>query len=350
MNISITNDCNRRCQYCFQKDWYLSKKMHTDFTEMSPETFEQLLFWFYDGSHHALPDLYFKLLGGEPLLHSEIFTLLNIVNSFKARTTIISNISIEEDKFKYLLDNYTIGPGACVDGFLVNSDYPDSQRDVFLHNYQNLCKTPVTFAISTTLLPGEKEVNEASERIGELIDIYKSIRYNTNTLRIRIAPYCPNPSKEAKFNFYNFSIDVANFFNNVWQHGMTEAGFDCPVNYCEFDESAIESFRNMGIQMNTSECNPPSGCPFDVLVDNSVIWCSSSNFIKLDDWREYRNYSDAMNAMAQKWREYWMSTSFKCDINGCGKFNPAQCRGVCAAKNRFIETKQMDNVISIKAE
>ena len=49
MNVSITNACNRRCEYCFQRDWYLSKKANSttdeSVIEMTTEEFAHLCDW-----------------------------------------------------------------------------------------------------------------------------------------------------------------------------------------------------------------------------------------------------------------------------------------------------------------
>ena len=42
MNLSITNECNRRCEYCFQKSWYLANKKE-DIKEMSLEDISRII-------------------------------------------------------------------------------------------------------------------------------------------------------------------------------------------------------------------------------------------------------------------------------------------------------------------
>lgn len=66
MNISITNECNRRCQYCFQKDWYLPQKVndHSLIKEMTVEQFEQVILWYMKSYIVRHDDI--RLLGGEP--------------------------------------------------------------------------------------------------------------------------------------------------------------------------------------------------------------------------------------------------------------------------------------------
>lgn len=62
MNISITNLCNRRCEYCFQRGWYLSNKAYHDrsVNEMNINVFKDIIRWV--GSQSNI-----SIMGGEPL-------------------------------------------------------------------------------------------------------------------------------------------------------------------------------------------------------------------------------------------------------------------------------------------
>lgn len=329
MNISITNDCNRRCQYCFQRSWYLPQKVGQSVKEMSVEDFEQLLIWFVKSipvQHDSL-----KLLGGEPLLHSRIYDIINTLEQWRVPYSIISNISVDSSIITKLL------PIAHhLSGWLVNSDYPSNQKEVFITNFKVLCSTTNSISVSTTVLPDPTEIQNAAFRIKELVEIYKSIRGNTESLNIRLSPNSPNPSN-GQFVSYDFSADLANFFNIAWSAGQTQANFDCKINYCELTENAINEFRKAGIVIPTGQCTPNSGCPFDILVDGSIIWCSSANFIKLESWKDYADYDEAMKAITDLWTEKWKTSPMRCNWQSCGKFNPALCHGLCIAKNEFIK-------------
>jgi hypothetical protein len=77
--------------------------------------------------------------------------------------------------------------------------------------------------------------------------------------------------------------------------------------------------------------------PFDILVDNSVIYCSSTyKTIRLDNIFDYPTIEEAKKAMSDKWKEYWDNNMLKCDYKNCGKFSPSRCMGVCAAKNELF--------------
>lgn len=325
MNISITNACNRRCQYCFQKDWYLPKKANdpTLVREMSVKDFTDLVLWFNESEDNKET---VRLLGGESLLHSRFVELCHILEDFNLSYLTISNISVESEQFRKVLESTKKSVG-----WLVNTDYPKSQREVFLTNYKALCESEQEVAVSTTLLP--HRVKESAFRMRELVKLYRELRGNTDTLRIRLSPFTPNPIT-GQWKPYDFSVEVCEFFNEVWQEGQTQAHFDCKVQFCELSESCIEAFRQSGISVPTGQCTHQN-CPFDVLVDGSVIWCSSARFLKLNSWRDYKDYADAIEALRQQWLDAWKKMSYPKKCLSCAQFNPAKCWSFCIAKNRF---------------
>lgn len=332
MNISITNACNRRCAYCFQKDWYLSKKANqfTDDSvlEMPLEAFEKLCVW--SGERKA-----FNLMGGEPLLYSRLPEMLDIAKSHKKEINFLSNISADEPLFDRIYGRLTDSETS-VRSFLVNSDYPASQERILKRNFSLLCKTKLHLAIGTTLLPGGDERNKSRKRIAELAEIYREQRGTIEGLSVRLAPFCPNPSGSITFMVYNFTQDVVSFINSLFPTGIQQYGFDCPVNLCELDSDFVDACRECGIRLKTRQCGPETGMPFDILVDYSVIWCSSANFIKLNDWRDYSSFEEAKYELSRLYYDWWRTHSETSQCKACDKHNPGYCSGFCIAKTKNL--------------
>lgn len=321
MNISITNECNRRCQYCFQRDWYLPQKVNDKslVKEMTVEQFEQVILWYMKSYTIRHDDI--RLLGGEPLLHSNLDALIDVLRSWHLPFAFISNISVDTA----IVDRYK--DCDLLTDWLINADYTNSQRDLFIHNFKLLCTTTKPLSISTTLIPNSKIIEQSAIRLLELVKIYKAIRGNVESLNIRVSPATPNPC--SKFELYDYSIDLCKFFNIVWSAGQTSAGFDCKVNYCELSDSAITAFRSSGIQLDISKCTPET-CPVDILVDGTVIWCSSINNIQFNI-NDCADYNEGIELLKQQWLKRWATTKVYCAQ--CPKYNPAQCSGLCIAKN-----------------
>ena len=336
MNISITNACNRRCKYCFQRDWYLSKKAGIDgddsVREIDPEDFRALLRWAGEISN-------FKIMGGEPLLHSKLPELLSIAAEEEKKLTLISNISAKPVQFDRILP-YCAGGSQpnVISGSLINTDYPKNQSILFKRNLDLLASTKIGISLGTTLLP-HAPVKPIIERMKELASIYCRRRGSVDGLAIRLAPFCPNPTDSTRFKLYDFSNDIVNLINGLADTGIKDYRFDCPVNYCEVSDDFVDACRQLAIGIKTERCSPDSGMPFDVLTDRSVVWCSSATFLRLDDWKAFRNYAEARRALSAQYYLWWRTHGLNPECRSCDKHNPGLCLGFCIAKtahlNRF---------------
>ena len=327
MNISITNNCNRRCEYCFQRNWYLPQKLNdkSQIKEMSVTDFSDLITWYMKAEASRGNNQQIALMGGEPLLHSDFLSILHVLYSWHLTPLIISNISIDSEQFNRVINNKA--------NWLINTDYTDQQEQTFIENFKCLCHTDCHIGISTTLMPNSKSIIRSANRIKQLASLYKQIRGSLWDLNLRLSPYSPNPC--SSYVVYDFSIDIANFLNITWSLGKINTNFDCRINHCELSENAIAEFRNAGIEIRTDSCGP-YGMPFDVLVDGSCIWCSSANFLRLNNWRDYDDFDQAKSELTKQWFEHWKRVGLKCNYKQCNKFNPAICCGMCIAKNEFI--------------
>ena len=306
MNISITNACNRRCKYCFQKEWYLSK----DIREMSVESFRELIAWVGNKTH-------FNLLGGEPLLHSRLADLLQIVKINNKQCTLITNLSAPIDHIERYYKDNTIA------SMMINADYSAVQKQLFLNNLETIFKNKVLCSISTTLLPDTASQLQSLNRLLQIREMYKDITGSYKHLAFRISPYSPNGKA---FKIHNFSNDLINFIHDLRCSGEIGITMDCHLNRCELDQYTERMFQNVNIRIPRvcNECD----CAFDILVDGSIIYCSSAREIKLDNWRDYPTLKDARKALAQKYNQY-MQQHNGCS-NSCSLYN--DCVHACAGK------------------
>jgi ferredoxin len=248
----------------------------------------------------------------------------------------ISNITIDTEILDKFLNKYKRN----ICGWLINSDYPDSQRELFLRNFKLFVDKEIEFSISTTLTPNNIQNMKSADRISELLNIIGEHKTD-----IRISPMTPN---HIEYSFYDYSMDVLLFLQKIWNVKMCEVNFDCTINCCEFSKDVLEFFRKTPqISFKTSMCD---GCgAFDVLVDGSVVYCSSTkDIIRLDNIFDYNSIDEARKVMNDKWVEYWINNPLACNYSSCGNFNPAYCMGVCPAKNSLWKEK-LDGCAKAKA-
>lgn len=296
MNLSITNLCNRRCEYCFQKEWYLSNKAKFDksVTEMSIDTIVDIVKWWNQLEKNKERPV--KLMGGEPLLHSQIFGVLEAIHSLGKQVAFISNISVDEQIVNKICNDYA----GYVFSFLINSDYPNSQEEVFYKNFDTICKSKVPWlSVSSTLMPDLKDQEKSTERLLRCIDIYRRARNDLSNLRIRLSPYCPLSSTDAGFVSHNYTYDLVKLFNTLCATSdEIRIGLDCPLDTSELSAQAAEAFTTGGIMVKNKSCLCNCGA-FDVLVDGSIIWCSSCEDIRLNSYKDYKSPKEAKLALRE---------------------------------------------------
>lgn len=316
MNLSITNLCNRRCEYCFQKDWFLADSKE-EIQEMDLDTIEKIFRWYKE------EDL--KILGGEPLLYSNLDGFFALAKKYNKKINVISNISIDPNKFKYIIDTYG---NNVITSFLINTDFSKNQEKIFLTNLQYLIKNKkIDFSLSTTLLPNKEKILESQNR---LIKILKNCKITQKYVGIRISPAEPYSQNYIP---YNYTLDIFNIYlklnrirPNIYMY------FDCPINACEIDFDFYQK-KDANISFSAIKC-----CydfPLDILPDKSAIWCSSSNFIKINNIFDYKDINQCINELKKQYNEYWKNNKILCNYQKCNKYG--MCPGLCPAKNESMK-------------
>lgn len=322
MNISITNLCNRRCSYCFQKQWYLSNKAYFDDSvkEMSLEMLEDVLHW---ASIGLKKDSAISIMGGEPLMHSRIFEIFDLINKLKINTCFISNISIPTESFKRLLEKDL----TYIKSFLINTDFPESQKDLFYDNFALLCEKKQTISISSTIFANDEEIEKSINRLLTCLEIYRQIVGDDKEIAVRLSPYCPLNALDNQYKLVNYTYAIVNIINMLlFYHPNLRIGLDCVLDEEELSEESAKALRDGGVDAKIKPCQGTGGA-FDVLYNGSIVWCSSCNDIKLDSYKNYASHKEAKEALNAIYDE---------KSRGFGKFK-------CLAKARN------KNVISIKS-
>ena len=315
MNISITNECNRRCDFCFQKEWYLSNDKIPK-REMSLDNIQKIL------NLSKLRDR-IGILGGEPLLYSDLDGLFNLFrNNNRHINILLTNFNVEDSKINILIDNLDI-----IDHILINCDYNINQEKQFKNNISKLPKDYLEYTLGTTLLFNEEYINKSLKRILSTLELL-----DRKDPMIRIAPMTPN--YQNKYNIDNkFGEYILYFIDNILEkYPLATFNFDCQINNCEVSIDTIEyiykNYRNIiSYDLTSCEFYPP----IDVLVDNSAIWCCSSKFININNIFDYNNTEEIYTALRVKYYKFMQEHFNKTDCTKCELLH-RPCEGLCIAK------------------
>ena len=313
MNVSITNECNRRCDFCFQKEWYLSNDKIPK-KEMSLDNIDSIIKW--SGDHPI------GILGGEPLLYSkleELFNLFRINN--KLIDMIMTNFNVESSKINSLIYNLDI-----VDYILINCDYNNSQEEQFRNNISRLPSTYLNYTIGTTLLFNKEYINRSLRRILSTLRLL-----NREDPMIRIAPMTPNYQKGYTIN--NHGEYILYFADSILkEYPKATFNFDCQINNCEIGIDTINKILKdykdiIFYDLTACELHPP----LDVLVDNSAIWCYSSKFIKVNNIFNYESPMALYLALRNQYNNLMREFFNKTNCMSC-KLLDRPCEGLCISK------------------
>ena len=312
MNLSITNVCSRRCEYCFQKDWYLAKSVDT-IQEMSLENIERII--------NFAGNEYINILGGEPLLHSKLEEIICLFKRYKIPIRILSNFNVPDDKLKILLNH--------IDdiGLLsVNCDYTDSQKNQFTANVKKIPASYEKLILSTTLMPGAENIEKS---VTQLLDTI-AILNNKNSLFIRVAPMTPNSHLryDSSCMIEDDVLYVIRKIQTIYPHAIFS--LDCPYSNCEISPETTEYFRENMVGINPVACHK-TNFPLDILVDNSALWCFSAHFIKVDNIFDYQNITALTQTLRDLCTKYRNQHFSKTKCAHCEQYNKT-CSGICVAK------------------
>lgn len=314
MNVCVTNRCSRRCEYCFQREWFLESP-ERPLQEMPISLFKTAL--------DIMQEQSIQLLGGEPLLYTHLDELFQICRERKITVSMLSNISVDTELFeKVVTKNHDV-----ICGWLINSDYADGQEEMFLRNLQIVRKffPQKNACLGMTIVPNPER---AALYVRRMLNILSKTIKKGEVMKIRLST--TTPTGNDVYRTYDYSELLAQMANRI-NAEFPNVGFyfDCAPTFCEVND---DFYQRMGMLVKTSDrmfCSEPL---IDVMPDGSVCWCSSAHFIRVPDIRAFSSGGEVSAALIKLWRQYWQEIGIDDRCRGCEFLSPAKCTGWCAAK------------------
>jgi len=332
MNILLTDKCSNTCPYCFAK-----QKLEEDskLNQMPLENYKKVLDFLRISKSRLV-----KLLGGEPMLHSQIAEFINIVSGdddFDA--IVVFSGGIFDRSLAYLLANEKIN-------VVLNtnhpSDYKDGKWDIFIKNLDYM----ISLGVDITLGYNVYKTDFEYEFILDLLDYYK-----IKNLRWTIAvPMHSYQNLHVPFEDYQkMGNRLTEFLLRFADMGV-QSRLDCFVPLCTFRDSdygkLIKTFPHMA---KGGLCNPA----IDVGPDLTVWRCfaiSSYGNVKLEDFPNLRELTNFFKSSFDHYKWHiWPEKCEKC------KYRLSRiCQSSCLSfkvreiKN-FLEDEKRANSILEKA-
>jgi sulfatase maturation enzyme AslB (radical SAM superfamily) len=254
-NISITNVCNTKCDYCFAND----AKLELGNTYLNVETYKKVLDYVQrSGLKQA------RILGGEPTLHPDFFHFIEIALDRNLDIMLFTNglVSSEVLKFLCTIPNDRLS-------ILLNTIYPNNNDTKGL-------KLQIEFmeVLGEALIPGANIYNP-QQRLDYLLDYVCT--YNLKK-EIRLGIAHPVLSQNNVYLHPKEYHKIGNSISDLKlkaQELDISLCFDCGFVPCMFPTQNFELLSEELKKAGTC-CHPI----IDMLTDGSFISCYPLNNLK----------------------------------------------------------------------
>ena len=330
-NIFLTRKCNLKCPYCFA-DEFVNKEDE----EITLENFKYALDFIKTDKNERI-----GFIGGEPLLHPEIGTFLDIVNNDKdIEKVIIYTNGIMIDKYIDKLINEKIF-------LLINCNSP---KDIGKTNFKKLRENLI-------LLKDKKKthltlgINMYSDKLdySYIFDLLELVQRK----KVRFSTALPNDSKEHTQNvlesFKEFKPFLFKFFKDCYERGIA------PFNDCNSMPDCLFSIEDkrllLQIEQLGKKSDPPGGLMssnrtcmpvIDILPDLKAVRCFGlSKYLKVDI-KEFKDISVLEKYFFNKIDKYAILIN-ECDkCEDCMRKITNKC-GICYTYklNRIEKAKEL---------
>lgn len=224
-NIAVTTYCNLHCPYCFAQDMFAEKNIKN----ISIEQFSKILEWIAPWVQKTRQRT--GIIGGEPLLHPQICSIIEIITAFcyqynSASILFTNGIFLNENIIKYIPENMKI---------LINYNHPSIlslEQQKMLNNNLELLKELEWINNENKIIFGLNLCSEIND-----YSFFKHLCKNFDLSKIRMAVSFPGTN----INLNNYYLEMKPKFLDFIDFCITnniKISMDCriPINFFTDDE------------------------------------------------------------------------------------------------------------------
>jgi len=325
-SLSILSVCNNHCPYCFQGN---NNKQKDEI--LSFEDVKNIIAWIkkeYDG---------IVILGGEPLLHNDILTIMNYISKELYRCKLITNLVTADSNKIVNLSNLTNM------SWLINTTTDKSNKEVFDYNLDILLKTinyskndSRIISFSTTLT-GSPDLD-----VLYLDNLFKILKKLPKVhRRVRLTPNMPHGDK--LYNIYNYDFQFNYLLDKLEKDSIRIAlSFDCGVNYCFISQKTLNRLKELTCFLSHLKTCP--GPFIDIGVDKKIYYChyASNEYFIPEYYYNFENPSDYIKSFEIKKYNFLSQYQYICKNLFNNPFHcENNCVGFCPALSAKILNKQI---------
>ena len=316
--LSIISKCNNHCVYCFQNDNKIQKaKDILSFSEI-----KEVVKW-VSLSYNGL-----IILGGEPLLHPEIVSIMKYISNKLEKSKIVTNlITTDRDCLINLIEIENMS-------WLINTTTSKENKEVFDENIKILFddkfnsindKKNIVFSLTLT---GDMKTD--FYYINNLTEILKKIPKKHRN--IRVTPHMPNnESSDTIYTIQNYDKQYLCLLEKLQKENIDNVSmsFDCGMNNCFISTKVLRLMKENGYLHDVLFCAGPF---IDITTDLKVLYChySSQQYFPSKYYYEFDSPVHCIYYLLDLKDQFYNKYDFDCkNINGevcsekCFKFCPS---------------------------
>jgi len=304
-NLILTQECAKRCSFCFTGDY--SKK-----TEMSLDFIDRFLKHFSDSIS------YINLLGGEPTQHRNFTKIIEKLIKYNVEYQLTSNLLFSKSILKFLSKNTK-----CRRGLLANGMELFEKRNrfkTFKRNYNELCKTsfssPVDDEDNSLVLAFTLSQKSTPELFRKYINTLKNELTDMSIIRIGLDL---SNTDIANNTMYGDTIRAI-------QEELPRCSirFDCQIPPCIFNYDPNKILYRYVYMF--SSCVSAS---MDIFYDKSCIMCFQTRHIKVNNIFDFNSMLELRKELRTQYKEKERSVDILKVCRSCYYYLDNQCHSLC---------------------
>lgn len=267
-NIILTNNCQRKCEYCFAGNSTYTDITFSDFIKAVD---------FISTGHNIV-----NLIGGEPTLHIDFISMIEYLLRKGFTTQVFTNGMVSDELINYIdkiIDDKTTNDGQLTFAVNINEERYKTKEEITLQD--NFLRAMGKNAyLSFT-------IHDCSTNLIFLKDIINKYELE-KTLRIGLAlPVFGFPNKHLPIESYKKAAkNIIDLINNKDDINVM---FDCGFPLCMFSINEIGILNSSGNKSNyVFEC----GQPIDIHPDLSVTNCYPLKNVYRNNISDFNNMEE----------------------------------------------------------
>ena len=334
MNLILTSVCNKRCSFCFAKQYVTNPEIEVfdlDFVKTLLEEASQIQ------TNGQVKEQEVKLLGGEPTIYPHFVELMEwltskaeerkTLNQSWIKICIVSNFLFRDEKVGKSIDEYAKA-GHKFSCLINTAEMNEEQKILVAFNIKSYVLNHLNAGLTLGFtLNCEYSFDYYKDNLDYLYDeVIKNRPLSETPVMIRLSLQNPEAGKTTFEEMLEKKTLYGRLINGFVEWGIdhrTKVKFDCGIFYCMFDKS-VQAYLTEWAGGNMNGCN---GGAEDIFPDGKMINCYPGSIIQ-SNYHKYKSILPTMKEITNKTNLFRSIAQPPKTCQSC-EYYLKQCKGPC---------------------